>query len=215
LPKVFDVVAPETEGLGSVRAVGATHAGGSIERRRIGTSQRASAPTTSNAAASGHQGATGDSASAVGNPFWLDDERNPAAAASGMKELPPGLDSIVVRCGTGSIATIAGAGARGAGAGAGFFTGRFRDDQRCLYQKPPQFATHGVEDDPDGVSFWKIKHGIRLTGMPSFGDSLSDQQIWTLAIFLKHMDKLPPAVQQAWQQVQNWRPTEMKPKAQK
>ena len=73
-----------------------------------------------------------------------------------------------------------------------------------LYQKPPQFATEGVEDDPEGVSFWKIKHGIRLTGMPSFGYSLSDQQIWTLALFLKHMDKLPPAVQQAWQQVQNW-----------
>jgi mono/diheme cytochrome c family protein len=73
-----------------------------------------------------------------------------------------------------------------------------------LYQKPPQLATEGVEDDPDGVSFWKIKHGIRLTGMPSFEDSLSDQEIWTLALFLKHMDKLPPAVQQAWQQVQNW-----------
>jgi thiosulfate dehydrogenase len=72
-----------------------------------------------------------------------------------------------------------------------------------LYQKPPQLATEGVEDDPDGVSFWKIKHGIRLTGMPSFEDSLSDQEIWTLALFLKHMDKLPPAVQQAWQQVQN------------
>jgi thiosulfate dehydrogenase len=73
-----------------------------------------------------------------------------------------------------------------------------------LYQKPPQLATEGVEGDPDGVSFWKIKHGIRLTGMPSFEDSLSDQEIWTLALFLKHMDKLPPAVQQAWQQVQNW-----------
>ena len=73
-----------------------------------------------------------------------------------------------------------------------------------LYQKPPQLATDGVEDDPEGVSFWKIKHGIRLTGMPSFGYSLSDQQIWTLALFLKHMDKLPPAVQQTWQQVQNW-----------
>ena len=73
-----------------------------------------------------------------------------------------------------------------------------------LYQKPPQFATDGVEDDPEGVSFWKIKHGIRLTGMPSFGDSLSDQEIWTLALFLKHMDKLPPAVQQSWQQVENW-----------
>lgn len=73
-----------------------------------------------------------------------------------------------------------------------------------LYQKPPQLATDGVEDDPEGVSFWKIKHGIRLTGMPSFGYSLSDTQIWTLALFLKHMDKLPPAVDQAWQQVQNW-----------
>ena len=73
-----------------------------------------------------------------------------------------------------------------------------------LYQKPPQLATDGVEDDPEGVSFWKIKHGIRLTGMPSFGPSLSDRQIWTLALFLKHMDKLPPAVQQIWQQVQNW-----------
>jgi len=84
-----------------------------------------------------------------------------------------------------------------------------------LYQKPPQLATEGVEDDPDGVSFWKIKHGIRLTGMPSFEDSLSDQEIWTLALFLKHMDKLPPAVQQAWQQVQNWPVTPVNPTGQK
>lgn len=73
-----------------------------------------------------------------------------------------------------------------------------------LYQKPPQLATDGVEDDPQGYSYWKIKHGIRLTGMPSFRETLSDQQIWTLALFLNHMDKLPPAVQQSWQQVRNW-----------
>lgn len=73
-----------------------------------------------------------------------------------------------------------------------------------LYQKPPQLASDGVEDDPEGYSFWKIKHGIRLTGMPSFAPSLSDSQIWTLALFLKHMDKLPPAAQQAWMQVDNW-----------
>ncbi|MHB1332151.1 MAG: c-type cytochrome [Sulfuriferula sp.] len=72
------------------------------------------------------------------------------------------------------------------------------------YPKPPQLATDGVEDDPEGYSFWKIKHGIRLTGMPSWRYALSDQEIWTLALFLKHMDKLPPAVQQTWQQVQNW-----------
>ncbi len=72
-----------------------------------------------------------------------------------------------------------------------------------LYQKPPQFATGGVEDDPEGVSFWKIKHGIRLTAMPSFAATLSDRDIWTIALFLKHMDKLPPAAEQAWRQVQN------------
>ena len=73
-----------------------------------------------------------------------------------------------------------------------------------LYQKPPQLATDGVEDDPEGFSFWKIQHGIRLTGMPSFRDALNDRQVWTLALFLKHMDKLPPTVQQVWQQVHNW-----------
>jgi len=72
------------------------------------------------------------------------------------------------------------------------------------YPRPPQLATDGVEDDPEGYSFWKIKHGIRLTGMPSFGYTLKDEQIWTLALFLKHMDKLPPEVQKTWLQVRNW-----------
>ena len=72
-----------------------------------------------------------------------------------------------------------------------------------LYPQPPQLAADGVEDDPEGVSFWKISHGIRWTGMPSWKAALSEQQIWTLALFLKHMDKLPPAAQQAWQQVKN------------
>ncbi len=72
-----------------------------------------------------------------------------------------------------------------------------------LYPPPPQLASDGVEDDPEGYSFWKLKHGIRLTGMPSWKSALNDQQLWTLALFLKHMDKLPPAAQQAWEKVQN------------
>jgi mono/diheme cytochrome c family protein len=71
------------------------------------------------------------------------------------------------------------------------------------YPPPPQLATDGVEDDPEGVSFWKIEHGIRWTGMPSWKGFLTDQQIWTLALFLRNMDKLPPAAEQAWQQVKN------------
>ena len=72
-----------------------------------------------------------------------------------------------------------------------------------LYPAPPQLAAEGVEDDPDGVSYWKIKHGIRLTGMPAWGPDLTDRQIWTLALFLKHIDKLPPDAQQVWTQVKN------------
>jgi len=72
-----------------------------------------------------------------------------------------------------------------------------------LYPRPPQLAAEGVEDDPEAFSFWKIKHGIRWTGMPSWKQTLTDQQIWSLALFLKHMDKLPPAAEQAWQNVVN------------
>jgi mono/diheme cytochrome c family protein len=72
-----------------------------------------------------------------------------------------------------------------------------------LYPAPPQLAYEGVDDDPDGASYWKIKHGIRLTGMPAWGHSLNDRQIWTLALFLKHMDKLPPSAKQAWAHVKN------------
>ena len=71
------------------------------------------------------------------------------------------------------------------------------------YPSPPQLATDGVEDDPEGYSFWVISHGIRWSGMPAWKGPLTDEQIWTLALFLKHMDKLPPAPQQAWQNVRN------------
>ena len=71
------------------------------------------------------------------------------------------------------------------------------------YPRPPQLATDGVEDDSEGVTFWKIDHGIRWTSMPSWKATLSNQQMWTIALFLKHMDKLSPAAQQVWQNVKN------------
>lgn len=69
------------------------------------------------------------------------------------------------------------------------------------YPSPPQLATDGVEDDPEGWTFWKIQNGIRWTGMPTWRNTLSANQMWTLALFLKHMDKLPPTVEGSWQQV--------------
>jgi len=70
-----------------------------------------------------------------------------------------------------------------------------------LYQRPPQLAKDGVEDDPDGVTFWKIDHGIRFTAMPAFGKTLQTEQIWQVTLFLEHMDALPQAAQRAWKSV--------------
>lgn len=72
-----------------------------------------------------------------------------------------------------------------------------------LYQHAPQLARHGVEDDDEGETFWKIQHGIRMTGMPSYGKSLTETQIWTLALFLKHMDALPPGPRKLWEAMKN------------
>jgi mono/diheme cytochrome c family protein len=72
-----------------------------------------------------------------------------------------------------------------------------------LYQHAPQLAKDGVEDDPEGKIYWQVVHGIRLTGMPSFGQSMTDQQAWTVTLFLKHMDSLPPQAEVAWKALRN------------
>ena len=69
---------------------------------------------------------------------------------------------------------------------------------RGLTPSPPQLAKDGVEDDPEGTTYWKIAHGIRFTGMPAFRESLSETELWQLALFAKHMNSLPPGSRTAW-----------------
>ncbi len=67
-----------------------------------------------------------------------------------------------------------------------------------LYQHPPQLAKHGVADDPEGKIYWKIKHGIRMTGMPAYSPTLDDNQVWELTLFLKHLPELTPKAAALW-----------------
>src|SRR5579859_7680880 len=67
-----------------------------------------------------------------------------------------------------------------------------------MFPKPPQlFKDDGVTDDPAGVTYWKVANGIRLTGMPGFKPSLTEQQIWQVSMLLANADKLPASAQQA------------------
>jgi len=70
-----------------------------------------------------------------------------------------------------------------------------------LYQHAPQLGKHGVEDDEEGETYWKVYHGIRMTGMPSYARTLSENQIWQVTLFLKHMDALTPKAAKAWKAV--------------
>jgi thiosulfate dehydrogenase len=64
-----------------------------------------------------------------------------------------------------------------------------------MYPRPPKLLEgKGVTDDEPGESYWKVAHGIRLTGMPGFGKSLSEMEMWQVSFLVAQADKLPKAV---------------------
>ncbi len=67
-----------------------------------------------------------------------------------------------------------------------------------MFPVPPQLLPpkKGVTDDEVGETYWKVKNGIRLTGMPGFSDSLSDSEMWQVSLLLRYADKLPASVLQ-------------------
>ena len=68
-----------------------------------------------------------------------------------------------------------------------------------MYPDAPQLGkkhSHGdvvgVSDDEPGETYGKIKNGMRLTGMPSFKGVLSEDQMWDVALLLKHANEQLP-----------------------
>jgi thiosulfate dehydrogenase len=84
--------------------------------------------------------------------------------------------------------------------------GMFPGAPQLLMPPPPGFGRGrggpggpGVPGVPNRAprrngDFWRIKNGIRLTGMPSFEKSLTDDQIWQLVALLQSRRDMPPAV---------------------
>ena len=64
-----------------------------------------------------------------------------------------------------------------------------------MFPKPPElFHGTGVTDDEPWETYWKVENGIRLTGMPSFRESLSSTQMWQVSVMLANADKLSAPV---------------------
>jgi len=82
-----------------------------------------------------------------------------------------------------------------------------------MFPIPPQLweKDEMVTDDPVSATYWKIGSGIRMTGMPGFGETLTPVQIWQVSLLLSHGDKLPPGTQAALKKPAEEPAAELKP----
>jgi mono/diheme cytochrome c family protein len=54
----------------------------------------------------------------------------------------------------------------------------------------PDLTQPSVQKRTDGELFWLIQNGIRMTGMPAFGPTHKDDELWELVAFLRHLPEL-------------------------
>ncbi len=65
-----------------------------------------------------------------------------------------------------------------------------------LNPQPPLLATVVPHSSPARL-FWVIKNGVKMSGMPAWGTSHSDQMIWAMVAFLERLPGMTPAEYQA------------------
>ena len=62
-----------------------------------------------------------------------------------------------------------------------------------LYPKPPDMRTGETQNKSDGELYYTIENGIRLSGMPAFGEEHiagGDTDTWKLVLFIRHLPTL-------------------------
>lgn len=60
-----------------------------------------------------------------------------------------------------------------------------------LYPMPPDLTKVGSKDPKR--TFWIIKHGIKMSAMPAWGKTHTDDQIWNMVAFIRKMPGMTPA----------------------
>lgn len=59
-----------------------------------------------------------------------------------------------------------------------------------LYPMPPSLGNESVQRESDAELFWIVQHGLKHTGMPGFGMSLSEEDMWHVVAFLRRLPAL-------------------------
>ncbi len=58
-----------------------------------------------------------------------------------------------------------------------------------LYPQPPVFSQSDYKNN-SAAQFWIIKNGLKMTGMPAWSPSHTDEQIWTMVAFISKLKSL-------------------------
>lgn len=60
-----------------------------------------------------------------------------------------------------------------------------------LYPHAPGMTSGDIQKElSDAEIYWIVKHGIKLTGMPAFGPTHKDEQLWGLVALVKEIPKM-------------------------
>lgn len=65
-----------------------------------------------------------------------------------------------------------------------------------LTPEPPDLA-ESTREWSAAELYWIVHHGIKMTGMPAFGPSHEDEELWALVAFVKELPSLTPEAYQA------------------
>jgi len=61
----------------------------------------------------------------------------------------------------------------------------------------PDLTLERVQRRSDGELFWIVQNGIRMSGMPAFGATHKERQIWEIVAFLRHLPSITPEEEKA------------------
>ncbi|MGZ5427164.1 MAG: c-type cytochrome, partial [Thermoanaerobaculia bacterium] len=61
----------------------------------------------------------------------------------------------------------------------------------------PDLTLPRVQGRTDGELFWLVQNGLRMTGMPAFGPTHPEEEIWKIVAFMRHLPELTPEEEKA------------------
>lgn len=65
-----------------------------------------------------------------------------------------------------------------------------------LMPRAPDLAKAAARWSPNEL-FWILKHGVKMTGMPAFGPTHEDEELWTIVSFVRQLPHVSAAEYQA------------------